>query len=191
MGDKCFYHCESLTSITVPKGITALGNYCFEGCFVLTSITLPEGITSLGNYCFGACYELPSITLPEGVISLGHECFYGCNRLSRISIPSTIKEIGDDIFTYTSEKKRIFVNATTPPDLIHNPDNFIDSNCTLYVPKGTLNKYQNTAPWNSAGTFYEGKPIESINLPADISFIKNDKKALTYSVLRQMRIKNV
>ena len=31
-GDKCFYVCDGLTSITIPSSVTSLGNFCFSGC---------------------------------------------------------------------------------------------------------------------------------------------------------------
>lgn len=31
-GDKCFYDCSGLTSITIPSSVTSLGESCFAGC---------------------------------------------------------------------------------------------------------------------------------------------------------------
>ena len=184
LGEYCFSRCSSLTSITLPKGITSLMGYSFYGCSSLTSITLPEGITSLGEYCFGMCSSLTSITLPEGITSLMNCCFYGCSSLTNISFPSSLKKLYDNIFKYATQNKRIIINATTPPDIRSYGDyTLIDSNCTLYVPKNYLATYKNTSPWSCAGAFYEGKPIESIKLPSDISFEKTEKKKATFSVL--------
>ena len=184
LGDHNFHGCSSLTSITLPKGITSLMGYSFYGCSSLTSITLPEGITSLGEYCFGMCSSLTSITLPEGITSLMNCCFYGCSSLTNISFPSSLKKLYDNIFKYATQNKRIIINATTPPDIRSYGDYaLIDSNCTLYVPKNYLATYKNTSPWSCAGAFYEGKPIESIKLPSDISFEKTEKKKATFSVL--------
>ena len=180
----CFSRCSSLTSITLPEGITSLRNHCFHGCSSLTSITLPKGITSLENACFYDCTSLTSLTLPEGITSLGDGCFSGCSSLTNISFPSSLKKLYDNIFKYATQNKRIIINATTPPDIRSYGDYaFIDSNCTLYVPKNYLATYKNTSPWSCAGAFYEGKPIESIKLPSDISFEKTEKKKATFSVL--------
>ena len=182
----CFHGCSSLTSITLPKGITSLMDCCFYDCSSLTSITLPEGITSLGECCFSGCSSLTNITLPEGITSLMDCCFRGCTRLTNISFPSSLKKLYNSIFEYATQNKRIIINATTPPDIIisgYGDYTLIDSNCTLYVPKNDLATYKNTSPWSHAGAFYEGKPIESINLPSDMSFEKTEKKKATYSVL--------
>ena len=183
LGDHNFHGCSSLTSITLPKGITSLMGYSFYGCSSLTSITLPEGITYLGEYCFGMCSSLTSITLSEGITSLMDCCFYGCSSLTNISFPSSLKKLYVNIFKFATQNKRIIINATTPPDVLGGSYDLIDSNYTLYVPKGTLATYKNTSPWSHAGAFYEGKPIESIKLPSDISFEKTEKKIATFSVL--------
>jgi len=179
LGDECFRDCSSLTDITLPKGITSLGDDCFRDCSRLTNVTLSEGITSLGVSCFQGCSSLTNITLPEGVTSLGDDCFWGCSDLASVSFPATLKELYDDIFVYAKQKKRVILNAATPP----SGGNFIDSNYTLYIPKGALATYINTYPWSRAKAFYEGKPIESINLPSDMSLVKTEKTKATYSFL--------
>lgn len=183
LGDYCFGNCSSLTSITLPEGITSLGRGCFNGCHSLNYIALPEGITSLSDYCFGYCRNLTNITLPEGITSLGDYCFEYCGNLASITLPATLKKVYDNTFNDAIQQKRIIIKATTPPDVLGGGYKLIDSNCILYVSKGTLATYKNTYPWSHAGAFYEGKPIESINLPSDISFEKTEKKKATFSVL--------
>ena len=184
LGFACFAGCSSLTSIILPEGITSLEDGCFSGCSSLTSIILPEGITSLEDGCFGGCSSLTSITLPEGITSLGDGCFSGCSSLTSISFPSSLKTLYYDTFGDAMQKKRITINAITPPKMAYSSDDaLIDSKCTLYVPKGTLATYKKTYPWYRAGAFYEGTPIDSISLPSDISFVKTEKKKFIYSVL--------
>ena len=184
LGCECFFECSSLTCITFPKGITSMDDACFAGCSSLTSITLPKGITSLGSYCFSGCSSLLSITLPEGITSLGKRCFWHCTRLTSINFPSSLKTLYYDTFEDAMQKKRIIINTITPPEALNSSNyGLIDSNCTLYVPKGTLATYKKTYPWYRAGAFYEGKPIDSISLPSDVSFAKTEKKKIIYSVL--------
>ena len=54
LGEKCFYRCSGLTSITIPSSVTTLGESCFESSG-LTSITIPSSVTSLGESCFCGC----------------------------------------------------------------------------------------------------------------------------------------
>ena len=80
-GDKCFYGCKGLASITIPSSVTSLGGECFRGCRGLTSITIPSSVTSLGDGCFYSCSGLTSITIPSSVTSLGSKCFADCSGL--------------------------------------------------------------------------------------------------------------
>ena len=98
IGDKCFYLCKDLTSITIPSSVTSLGGYCFDGCRSLTSITIPSSVTSLGGYCFDGCRGLTSITIPSSVTSLGFSCFSECSGLTSITIPSSVTSLGGYCF---------------------------------------------------------------------------------------------
>lgn len=86
----CLKDCQSLTSITIPEGVTCIGVGAFSGCSSLTSITIPEGVTSIGNWTFEDCQSLTSITIPEGVTSIGERAFYGCESLINHTIPANI-----------------------------------------------------------------------------------------------------
>ena len=97
-GDKCFYGCSDLTSITIPSSVTSLGHWCFAVCVRLTSITIPSSVTTVGDYCFGACNRLTSIALPSSVTSLGKSCFYDCSRLTSITIPSSVTSLEESCF---------------------------------------------------------------------------------------------
>ena len=96
--DYAFYNCSSLTSITIPEGVTSIGRYAFRGCSSLASVTIPEGVTSIRDYTFASCSSLASITIPEGVTSIGDDAFYGCSSLTSITIPEGVTSIGDDAF---------------------------------------------------------------------------------------------
>jgi len=58
IADFAFDTCSSLTSITIPGGVTSIGSYAFYDCGRLTSITIPDGVTSIGNYAFFNCPRL-------------------------------------------------------------------------------------------------------------------------------------
>ena len=64
IGDRTFYGCTSLTSITIPDSVTSIGYGAFRGCSGLTSITIPDSVTSIGSYAFSGCSSLESITIP-------------------------------------------------------------------------------------------------------------------------------
>ena len=59
---------NALESITIPEGITTIGDNAFCNCNFLTSITIPNSVTSIGYGAFSDTWELTSITF-EGTIA--------------------------------------------------------------------------------------------------------------------------
>ena len=55
IGERAFYGCTSLTSISIPNSVTSIGDYTFYGCRDLTSITIPNSITDIGVGQFAFC----------------------------------------------------------------------------------------------------------------------------------------
>ena len=63
-------------SVTVPADydglpVTKIGDGAFESRATLTSISLPEGLTEIGKAAFGGCSSLKSMEIPASVTYLG------------------------------------------------------------------------------------------------------------------------
>ena len=52
IGDRSFYGCEALATVTLPEGITTIGNSAFYSCVGLTEVLLPQTLTAIGDYAF-------------------------------------------------------------------------------------------------------------------------------------------
>lgn len=94
IGSGAFYNCTSLNSVTIPAGVTSIETQLFLGCSALESVNIPESVTSIGKEAFSRCSKLTSITIPSGVTSLGYEVFFGCSKLTSITIPEGVTNIG-------------------------------------------------------------------------------------------------
>ena len=125
IGDEAFSSCESLTSITLPEGITTIGSYAFYGCSSLSSIDLPDSLQELDHYAFysnpqlveeadGVYYvndwalyydkELTSIKIREGTVGIasGFARYSGTLiSLNELEIPDSVKIIGSEAFRGT------------------------------------------------------------------------------------------
>lgn len=72
-------------------------NY-FEGRVGLTNVTLPDGVTSIGDGAFAHCRGLTNIVMPASVKRIGNNAFSGCHKLSSLTIPTGVAEIGAGAF---------------------------------------------------------------------------------------------
>ena len=98
IGDEAFEDCSGLTSLTLPDGITEIGSSAFFGCSGLTSLTLPAGITEISSSAFNRCSGLTSITIPNGVTQIDKNAFRDCTGLTSLTLPANIKMIGESAF---------------------------------------------------------------------------------------------
>lgn len=50
IGERAFYRCSGLTSVTIPSSVTSIGHQAFYECSGLTSVNIPDGVTTIGEY---------------------------------------------------------------------------------------------------------------------------------------------
>ena len=100
IGARAFYHCDSLTSVSIPKSVTRIGNDAFAFCNSLTDVIIPDSVTIIGDGAFNGCSSLTSMTIPKGVTGIGASAFNGCIRLTSVTIPNSVSIIGRSAFCY-------------------------------------------------------------------------------------------
>ena len=145
IGEEAFLGCSGLTSLTLPSSVTEIGGGTFEGCSGLTSLTIPSSVTSIGKNAFQGCSGLTSLSLPSSVTEIGWYAFKGCSRLTTLTIPSSVTWIGREAFSGCSGLTSIYVYPENLPELGTDIFTGCDAkNCTVYVPKGTVNDYKSS-----------------------------------------------
>lgn len=70
-----------LTSYNIPKGVTSIETCAVYNWKKLATITIPEGVTKIGDYAFCAS-GLESVTIPQSVIEICGAAFRDCLSLS-------------------------------------------------------------------------------------------------------------
>ena len=76
------------------------GDYSHYLDQTLTSYTIPSGITTIGAFAF-ARTRLTEISIPDGVTEIGKGAFYHCDSLGNVSVPNSVKKVGEKAFAYT------------------------------------------------------------------------------------------
>src|SRR5262249_36739359 len=67
IGNQAFYNKASVTSVTIPNGVTTLEYAAFDACTGMTNVTIPATLTSIGDAAFAFCYSLATVTIPGSV----------------------------------------------------------------------------------------------------------------------------
>jgi len=102
IGDHAFSLYTGLTSVKIPASVTAIGDFAFAGCGSLASVTIPESVTYIGKSAFAYCSSLTGITIPPNITYIGFSAFGGCSNLSTVRLYRVIingqTTIGTDAF---------------------------------------------------------------------------------------------
>ena len=157
---------SSLTSITIPKSLTWIGENAFYGCSHLNSVHFSDLEALLNVVIYELCsmisspiplayhlyvngQEVKDLVIPKTMTSIGLCCFKGWSFLTSVTIPNSVTSIGskaflgcDGLTTITSEIEQPFeIDSYTFDTETYN-------NAELIVPYGTKALYQTTEGWN-------------------------------------------
>ena len=157
-----FKGCTSLKSVSLPDGLTTIGQNTFKGCTSLESINLPDGLTTIGYEAFRECTSLKSITLPDSVATIESGAFAHCTGLESISIPDGVSTIKQATFYGCTNLKSV-----TLPDGLKSIGGNAFKECTslesISIPDGVT--------FIEMGAFQKCASLKSINLPDGLTSI--------------------
>ena len=125
IGEKAFYFCEGMTSVTIPSSVTSIGKTAFLGCTGLASVTIPSSVTTIGELAFNRCQSLTSVTIPSSVTTIESYAFSECTGLSSVTIPSSVTSIEERTFLACSS-----LTSVTIPSSVTNIGNSAFEGCT-------------------------------------------------------------
>ena len=165
IGEHAFYKCSGLTAITIPNSVTSIGKGAFARCEVLTSITIPNSVTSIEKDVFYSCKALTSITIPNSVTSIGGHAFHECESLASIAIPNSVTSIGGWAFSYC-----FCLTSVTIPDSVTSIGEGAFSRCNSLTSFAIPSRVTSIGEW----TFYKCSGLTSITIPNSVTSIEKD-----------------
>ena len=168
---EAFWDCPKLSNFPFGNKIKSIGN-AFANCTSLPeNLILAATLTTIESFAFqgssvryfdlsqctltGSIYYNPfgpatTVLLPEkGDYNLGWEAFANTNLLE-LRIPAAVSSIdGRNVLPTTLE--RLYVSRSTPIDVYDNSSfsNMDFDNCTLYVPRGSVEAYADALQWSN------------------------------------------
>ncbi|MBR3123592.1 MAG: leucine-rich repeat domain-containing protein, partial [Prevotella sp.] len=165
IGEKAFYNCSGLTSVTIPNSVTSIGNFAFSGCTGLKSVSIPGSVEEIGASAFQGCSGLTSINIPNSVKNIGSSAFEGCSGFTNFTIPNSVTSIESLTFSRCSNLTNI-----TIPNSVTRIGSSAFQNCSslanLDIP--------NSVTTIGGKAFANCKKLTSVKLPDNIESINTD-----------------
>ena len=110
VGNYTFYNFKRITDVKFPSNsLLSIGNSAFENCVNLTSVTIPNSVTSMKRYAFQNCSKLSNAILGTGLKTIEAGCFWRCSSLTNIQIPNSITSIENDVFRECTSLENIVI----------------------------------------------------------------------------------
>ena len=79
-------------SVTIPDGVTIVGDSAFNGNTSLTAVVLPDSVVTIGANAFRSCTGLTAVTLSQNLNEIKTYAFGGCTGLTYIDIPAGLQK---------------------------------------------------------------------------------------------------
>ena len=163
---------EKFTEITLPEGITKIGNNAFAGNN-FAKVVIPKGVKEIGGSAFAQTQDhraLKEIVLPEGLESIGRWAFRYA-LVKEVNLPSTVTELNKDAFKDSEGKVTLYV---TKKEQLENHGKFVAQSSyhqTVY------NNLVGTG-WNYDDFIFEGNKLKGWSAKGNQTRLKNKKLVL-------------
>ena len=160
---------ENITAITLPSGITTIGNYAFSDMTNLSKISLPSSLLSIGKNAFYHCASLSSITIPANVDTIVPFAFAGCSALTsiRVNAKNTTYDSRNScnavIHTATNTLAVGCQNTVIPADVVKIGDAAFERATFSYI------EIPNTVTEIAQYAFYGCEYLTTIDLPDNLT----------------------
>ena len=109
VGDSAFERNASMTSVVLPDSVVTIGANAFQSCTGLTKAELSSKLEKIANYAFDNCKALKEIQIPETVTEIGSGAFRYCAGLTELTLPEGLQTIGESAFVGCSGLTRLAI----------------------------------------------------------------------------------
>ena len=174
IGERAFFECSDMVSITIPDGVVSIGESAFLRCG-LSTVNIPESVENLAEGAFAVCSSLKTFTgryatangdclvkdnvliafapgsyyyyiIPSGIERIGMAAFAECVNLQTVIIPESVKSIGFLAFASSSGLKSVIIESANPP-VCETLAFDGTSDCPILVPAASVDSYRSANGW--------------------------------------------
>ena len=182
IGDKAFYSCTNLITVSMPNTITSIGSRnntgsTFMGCTALTSIVIPDNVSIITGSAFAGCTGLRHVTIGKSITKLRVSrqgryfyAFQGCDSITTLTWNAVHCSDMGNMGTTNIEQ------LTIGPEVQSLPDNFVKESkiCEVNIPTSVI------SIGNCA--FQQCHYLERMNIPNSVTTIGSSAFAECYGL---------
>lgn len=99
VGNSIYRYYYSLKSINIPNSVVTINSNAFQYCFNLQFMNIPNSVTRIDSFMFQGCNSLKSIIIPDSITSINERMFSGCSSLQYVDIPDGVTELNSNVFS--------------------------------------------------------------------------------------------
>ena len=175
IGEGAFKGCATLTSLTLPDGVIEIGKGAFEDCTSLARISLCDALRVIGPRAFRNCAALRAIDLPERLEVIGEFAFEGCKRLEEIVLPDKLRQLGGVI---EPGDQHIFKGCTALKRAVL-PEGMTELGASMFAGCTALEELvlPSTLTSIASGALSGCTALKSLTLPSNLAKIAGDALA--------------
>ena len=111
IADEAFQWNETIRSVTLPTGITTIGETAFANCTRLENVKGLENVVEIKAHAFRQCPQLKEVSLGEGLQSIGFQAF-AASGLVRVYLPAALSSIDTMVFTSCTDLLEVEICAS-------------------------------------------------------------------------------
>jgi len=164
LGRYAFTRCDRITTVSLPASLEDIGDAPFLGCFSLANISIPD---SNANYMtendilynkaktyllqYPAAKEDADYVAPSTLQRIANFAFNPNPKLKTVELPAILNFVGEFAFGFCKSIEKFTCKVEDPTAITVELYAFFRGNnattCTLWVPKGSADKYRGLEEW--------------------------------------------
>ncbi len=185
--EQAFKDCTQLISISIPSGVTYIGNEAFMNATNLSYVSYLYNLSHsklkvLGSSVFANCSSLYSLELPNELTQIGYGILSGCSNLNKVSVPFVGSNSNIENASYTTLFGYYFGRSAYTGGT-NVEQRFLASNReskTNYVIPKSLKEVEVRGGKLFSGTFSNCSMIEKITIFDEVECLSTQRGYLFY-----------
>lgn len=202
IGNYAFARVSAASEFSVPASVELIGESAFHDCWSLTAIHVEEANPNYKSLD-GVLYDKALTTLmqypegkttadyvaPETLQNVSSYAFFNNTHLATVDLPSAVQFVGDFAFGFCSQLSQLTVRVADPQDIVLGLMPFFRGggavDCTLRVPAGSKEKYEQAEAWSDFAPHIEELTADSIAPVANPSVLRQQRVYNAVGVLQR------